>query len=68
MKKAKEAGQLTTEKVHDIVREAVSASVAETRGGVATLRDVVKDSVTTSVEYLTKAGTEAKEIVEGSCV
>ena len=66
LKKAKEAGQLTTEKVHGIVREAVSASVAETRGGVVTLRDVVKDSVTTSVEYLTKAGTEAKETVEGT--
>jgi ElaB/YqjD/DUF883 family membrane-anchored ribosome-binding protein len=66
LKKAKEAGQLTTEKVHDIVRGAVSAAVAETRGGVATLRDVVKDSVTTSVEYLTKAGTDAKETVEGT--
>ena len=31
LKKAKEAGQITMEKVSEIVRDAVSAAVAETR-------------------------------------
>ncbi|MBW2740758.1 MAG: histidine kinase, partial [Deltaproteobacteria bacterium] len=30
LKKAKEAGQITTEKVRELVRDAVSAAVAET--------------------------------------
>ena len=30
LKKAKEAGQITTEKVREIVKDAVSAAVAET--------------------------------------
>jgi hypothetical protein len=52
LQKAKEAGQITTEKVSEIVRKAVSASVAETRGSIDKLRPIVKDAVSAAVEGL----------------
>ena len=66
LKKAKEAGQITMEKVSEIVRDAVSAAVAETRGGVEELRPVVKNAVTAAVEGLKEAEVDVKEIVEGA--
>jgi hypothetical protein len=65
LKKAKEAGQITAEKVSEIVSKTVSAAVAETRGGVEELRPVVKDAVTAAVEGLKEAGADVKEPVEG---
>ena len=66
LKKAKEAGEITTEKVSEIVKEAASAAVAKTRGGVEELRPVVKDAVLAAVEGLKDAGADAKENVEGA--
>jgi len=66
LKKAKEAGQITTERVHDIVREAVSAAVAETDGSYKELRPVVKEAVAAAVEGLTEAGVDPEQTVEGA--
>jgi len=66
LKKAKEAGQITMEKVSEIVRDAVSAAVAETRGGVEELRPVVKNAVAAAVEGLKEAEADAKETVKGA--
>jgi NADH dehydrogenase/NADH:ubiquinone oxidoreductase subunit G len=66
LKKAKEAGQITTQKVREIVSKAVSAAVAETRGGVEELRPVVKNAVTAAVEGLKEAEVDVKETVEGA--
>ena len=66
LKKAKEAGQITTEKVRELVRDAVSAAVAETRGGVEELCPVVKNAVAAAVEGLKKAEADAKETVKGA--
>jgi len=66
LKKAREAGQITMEKVSEIVRDAVSAAVAETRGGVEGLRPVVKNAVAAAVEDLEEAEADAKEIVKGA--
>ena len=66
LKKAKEAGQITMEKVSEIVRDAVSAAVAETKGSVEALRPVVKDAVAAAVDGLKDAGADAKETVEGA--
>ncbi|MBT9439985.1 MAG: hypothetical protein GAS50_12480, partial [Desulfobacterales bacterium] len=66
LKKAKEAGQITTEKVRELVRDAVSAAVAETRGGVEELRPVVKNAVAAAVEGLKEAEADAKETVKGA--
>jgi ElaB/YqjD/DUF883 family membrane-anchored ribosome-binding protein len=66
LKKTKEAGQLTTEKVHDVVREAVSAAVSETDGSYKELRPVVKEAVAAAVEGLTEAGVDPKQTVEGA--
>ena len=66
LKKAKEAGEITTEKVSEIVKEAVSAAVAKTKGGVEELRPVVKDAVLAAAEGLKDAGADAKETVDGA--
>lgn len=66
LKKAKEAGQITTEKVREIVRKAVSAAVAKTKGGIEELRPVVKDAVAAAAEGLKEAEVDVKEIVEGA--
>jgi len=66
LKKAKEAGQITKEKVREIVRKAVSAAVAKTKGGIEELRPVVKDAVAAAVEGLKAAEVDVKEIVEGA--
>ena len=65
LKKAKETGQITTEKVSEIVKDAVSSAIAETKGGIEELRPVVKDAVAAAVEGLKDAGADAKENVEG---
>ncbi len=66
LKKAKEAGQITMEKVSKIVRDAVSADVAETRGRIEDIRPIVKNAVTAAVEGLKEAGADVKETVEGA--
>jgi len=66
LKKAKEAGEITTEKVSEIVKDAASAAVAKTKGGVEELRPVVKDAVLAAVEGLKDAGADAKETVDGA--
>ena len=66
LKKAKEAGQITMEKVSEIVRDAVSAAVAETRGRIEDMRPIVKSAVAAAVEGLKEAGVDAKETVEGA--
>ncbi|MBW2610492.1 MAG: hypothetical protein JRC68_09140 [Deltaproteobacteria bacterium] len=66
LKKAKEAGQITTEKVSEIVKDVVSVAVAETKGGVEELRPVVKDAVAAAVEGLKETGADAKDTMEGA--
>ncbi len=66
LQKAKEAGQITTEKVSEIVRKAVSASVAETRGSIDKLRPIVKDAVASAVEGLKDTGADVKEVFGGA--
>jgi len=66
LRKAKEAGQITTEKVREIVRKAVSASVPETRGSIDKLRPIVKDALSAAVEGLQDTGADAKEVFGGA--
>jgi len=66
LKKAKEAGQITMEKVSEIVRDAVSAAVAETRGRIEDMRPIVKSAVTAAVEGLKEAEVDVKETVKGA--
>jgi hypothetical protein len=66
LKKAKEAEQITTEKVRELVRNAVSAAVAETRCGIEELRPVVKNAVAAAVKGLREAEANAKETVKGA--
>jgi phage-related protein len=66
LKNAKEAGQITMEKVSEIVRDAVSAAVAETRGRIEDMRPIVKSAVTAAVEGLKEAEVDVKETVKGA--
>ncbi|MEA3414881.1 MAG: hypothetical protein U9R02_01805, partial [Thermodesulfobacteriota bacterium] len=66
LKKAKEAGKITMEKVSEIVRDAVSADVAETRGRIEDIRTIVKNAVTAAVEGLKEAEADVKETVKGA--
>ena len=66
LKKAKEAGQITMEKVSEIVRDAVSAAVAETRGRIEDMRPIVKNAVAAAVEGLKEAEVDVKETVKGA--
>jgi F0F1-type ATP synthase membrane subunit b/b' len=65
LKKAKDAGQITKEKVADILKTAVSDAAAGTRGRLESVRTVVKNAVVTGVEALKDAGIDAKENIEG---
>jgi len=70
IKKAKEVRQLSTEKICEIVKDAVSDTLAETKGGIEELRPVVKDALTAGMEGLKHSGADAKAnidaIVEGA--
>ncbi|MBL0712850.1 MAG: hypothetical protein JJV98_04040 [Desulfosarcina sp.] len=68
LKKAQETGQITTEKVHDIVSAAVSAAVSETDGSYNEVRAAVNEAVGAAVEGLTAAGVDPKETLEGAIV
>ena len=52
LKKAKEAGGVTSEKLYDIVKKAVADSIAESKGGVQEIRPIVKNALSESVEAL----------------
>jgi len=52
LKKVKETGAITSEKIYEIVRQAVSDAVAEGKGGAEEIRPIVKDALSASVEGL----------------
>ncbi len=52
LRKAKESGAVTSEKIYEIVRQAVSDAVAEAKGGAEEIRPIVKDAMSASVEGL----------------
>ena len=66
LKKAKEAGQVNAGKVREIVKDAVSAAAAETRGGIENARPVVKNAVDVSIEGLKNVGADISKTVEGA--
>ena len=63
LKKAREAGQITKEKVSEILRETVSDAVAKTKDSIEGLRPVVKNAVSVAIEGLKDAGADVKETV-----
>jgi len=64
LRKAKEAGQITTKGVREIIEEAVSDVVSESREGVVQLRLVVKEAVGAAMTGLNEIGENTKETVE----
>ena len=66
LRKAKEAGQITTKRVHEIIEEAVSDVVIESKEGAAQLRLIVKEAVGAALIGLKKTGENTKETVEAA--
>ncbi|MBC2703615.1 DUF6781 family protein [Desulfobacula sp.] len=66
LRKAKEAGQITTKRVREIIEEAVSDVVSESKEGVVQLRSAVKDAVGAALIGLKKIGENTKETVEAA--
>ena len=52
LKKIQETGTVTSEKIYEIVRQAVSDAVTESKGGAEEIRPIVKDALSASVEEL----------------
>jgi ElaB/YqjD/DUF883 family membrane-anchored ribosome-binding protein len=66
LKKAKDAGQITKEKVADILKTAVSDAAAGTRGRLESVRTVVKNAVVTGVEAAEEAGKEVRNVAHNA--
>lgn len=66
LKKAEEAGKVTTDSVYKILESAVSNVLSESKDGVAQLRPVVKDAVGAAMTGLKEIGADTKETVEGA--
>lgn len=66
LKKAKDAGQITKEKVADILKTAVSDAAAGTRGRLESVRTVVKSAVVTGVEAAEEAGKEVRNVAHSA--
>ena len=64
LRKAKEAGQVTTKSVRKITEEAVSDVVGESKEGAAQLRLIVKEAVGAAMTGLKETGENTKETVE----
>ncbi|MGF1513404.1 MAG: histidine kinase [Elainellaceae cyanobacterium] len=64
--KAKTEGQLRSERIRDILREAVSQAVGELKEGTGELRLIVKDAVSTVIDTVRDQGTDAKDEIQAS--
>lgn len=52
LQKAKNEGQLRTERIREIVKEAVSSAVVELKAGAVEIREIVKDAIEVVAENL----------------
>lgn len=66
LQQAKQTGHVRTERVREIVRDAVSQVISELKEGSSELRTIVRDAVSTVVENLQEQGGELKEEVTAS--
>lgn len=66
IKKAKESGELTAHKVHDITRDAVTQNVQKMKEGAKDLRDITKEAVTTTIQSLVDAEEASKEKISAA--
>jgi hypothetical protein len=64
IKRAKETGVITAQKIHDIVRKAVADAVSETKGGAEAIRPIVKDAISAAVERLRAPEADAAENIK----
>ncbi|MEA1968378.1 MAG: DUF6781 family protein [Thermodesulfobacteriota bacterium] len=66
LKQAKETGEVTSEKIYALVKNAVSDAIAEGKYGVEEIRPIGRDALTAAVEELRTAETEAAENIKAA--
>jgi ElaB/YqjD/DUF883 family membrane-anchored ribosome-binding protein len=66
LRMAKETGRITSEKICEIVKEAVSDVMAEGKGGAQEIRPIVKEAMSAAVEGLRAAEIDAAENVRAA--
>jgi predicted component of type VI protein secretion system len=66
LQKAKQEGQLRTERVREIVRTAVSQAAVEFKEGSGEFRGILKEVIATVLENLQEKGKETKEEIAAS--
>ncbi|NES95793.1 MAG: histidine kinase [Desertifilum sp. SIO1I2] len=66
LEQAKAEGTLRTERIREIVKEAVSQAVTEFKEGASEIRLVAKDAISTVISSLGEKGKESKEEIAAS--
>jgi hypothetical protein len=66
IQKAKEEGKLRSERLREIVQNAVSQATSEIKEGSTEVRSIVKEAVDTVIENLKERGEEIKEDITAS--
>lgn len=64
--KAKTEGKLRSERIREILKDAVSQAVGELKEGTGELRLLVKDAIGTVVDVVKDQGTDAKDKIQAS--
>lgn len=66
LQQAKQTGQLKTEKIREIIKNAVVEAVSEVKEGRSEITDLVKDAIAAVTETVQQTGGEVKEEVSAS--
>ena len=66
LQQAKETGQLKTEKIREIIKNAISEAVSEVKSGRTEIADLVQDAIAAVTETVKESGGEVKEEVTAS--
>jgi len=66
LQKAKTAGQLRTEQIREIVKNAIAQVAHEFASGSSEIRTIIKDSVLTVIDAVKDSGSEIKEDITAS--
>ena len=66
LQQAKQTGQLKTEKIREIIKNAVAEAVSEVKEGRSEITDLIKDAIAAVTETVQQTGGEVKEEVAAS--
>lgn len=66
LQQAKETGQLKTEKIREIIKDAISEAVSEVKSGKTEIADLVRDAIAAVTDTVKESGGDIKEEVTAS--